>query len=90
MAQGCEAIADAVMAGLCAQMPEFSTRAPDKVPHPATWLNGTEWKDPPLAPRARPVALPFAVAAEDSRKERATSNALDRLREELRPKVKPD
>ena len=87
--QGCEPIAAEVMAGLAAHLPEYLSREPDKVPYPASWLRATEWKDPPLAPRARAVALPFAVAAEDSRKERATSNALDRLREELRPKVKP-
>ncbi len=58
--------------------------------HMEGWLTARGWEDEPDPSEflnAGPV--PFAVAAEDSRKERATSNALDRLREELRPKVKP-
>jgi hypothetical protein len=42
---GLDAIADKVNAGLLAQLPEFSRREMDKVPHPATWLNARRWED---------------------------------------------
>lgn len=48
IAQGCEEIADEVMAGLERAMPELLRRPPDRVPYPATWLNGREWTDPEL------------------------------------------
>lgn len=35
----------AILAALEWQAPEFRTRPYDKVPHPATWLNGERWKD---------------------------------------------
>lgn len=57
--QGCELVADAVMAGLRAHLPELTTREPDKVPYPASWLNATEWKDPPLPARATDLRCHF-------------------------------
>ncbi len=57
--QGCEAIADAVMAGLRAHLPELNAREPDKVPYPASWINDTEWKDPPLPMRAADTRCHF-------------------------------
>jgi hypothetical protein len=49
---GLDTIADKVMAGLRAQVPEFAGRPFGKVPHPTTWLNGRRWED----------ELPAAVA----------------------------
>lgn len=46
---GCEGIAATVMAGLALWQPEFAAREPDKVPHPASWLNGEQWRDRPPA-----------------------------------------
>ena len=65
--QGCEAIADAVMKGLRAHLPELNAREPDKVPYPASWLNATEWKDPPLPARAAGPSLPLPPLAWDAR-----------------------
>ena len=35
----------AIMAALEWQAPEFRNRERDKIPHPATWLNGKRWED---------------------------------------------
>lgn len=58
----CEQVADEVMAGLERALPELQRRPPDRVPYPASWLNGLEWKDPPLAliPAAPRVPEKFA------------------------------
>ncbi len=42
---GLDAIAERVISGLKAQLPEFTRREPDKVPHAATWLNAMRWTD---------------------------------------------
>lgn len=39
------------------QAPAFRKRERDKIPHPATWLNGKRWEDEPTQP-ARPQAQP--------------------------------
>ncbi len=48
-----DSVAERVIAGLKAQLPEFARREPDKVPHPSTWLNARRWTDEaPPEPRA--------------------------------------
>lgn len=70
VAQGCEDIADAVMAGLQRQLCELQDRPEDKVPHPASWLNDREWEDP-ATPISKPNgAVPFAVREEKERSAR--------------------
>jgi hypothetical protein len=46
---GLDVHGDAVLAGLRAQLADFARRPRDKVPYPATWLNGERWKDDPAA-----------------------------------------
>lgn len=41
----------AAMRGLMLQLPDLTSRPPDKRPHPATWINGRRWEDE--------AALPF-------------------------------
>jgi hypothetical protein len=43
----CDMIADRIMAGLERWQPEYASREPDKIPHPATWLNNEQWNDMP-------------------------------------------
>jgi len=38
---------DALIAALTRQLPEFARRPPDRVPYPATWLNGGHWRNEP-------------------------------------------
>lgn len=62
VSQGCEMIADAVMAGLAAWQAEFTRRAakdPGTVPHPASWLNARQWQDKPPAPPAKDARCAF-------------------------------
>ncbi len=33
------------MAGLLLQLPDLTSKPPDKRPHPATWINGRRWED---------------------------------------------
>lgn len=40
-------IAESIMAGLARWQPEYASREPDKIPHPATWLNNEQWNDMP-------------------------------------------
>lgn len=35
----------AALRGLTLQLPELTSRPPDKRPHPATWINGRRWED---------------------------------------------
>lgn len=46
--EGCEAIADRVMSGLRAQLPELQSRPLDKVKYPASWLRAREFEDPAI------------------------------------------
>lgn len=60
--------------------------------HMEGWLTVRGWEDEPdpsefNAPQRQ--AVPFAVAAEDSRKERHIAAQIDRLRDEQRPRSKP-
>jgi hypothetical protein len=59
--KGLDDIADEVMAGLEAQLPEYARRDMDKIPHPSTWLNQERWTDDPAAysaPKAKPQPTP--------------------------------
>lgn len=56
----CEGEALAVMAGLRAQLPIFSRRDIENVPHPSTWLNQRRWEDS-VQPMA--VVAPLRVEA---------------------------
>lgn len=50
--------ADAALVGIRAQLPGLLEREPDKIPHPATWINQHRWTDEPLSllpARASPV-----------------------------------
>jgi hypothetical protein len=38
---------DALIVALTRQLPEFARRPPDRVPYPATWLNGEHWRNEP-------------------------------------------
>lgn len=38
---------EAIIAALTRQLPEFSRRPSDRVPYPATWLNGEQWRNEP-------------------------------------------
>lgn len=38
---------DALIAALTRQLPEFARRPKDRVPYPATWLNGGQWHNEP-------------------------------------------
>jgi hypothetical protein len=70
LAKDCEHISELVMAGLRRWLPDFSRREPDKVPHPATWLNGERWNDPVPAPPKQQRIETFAQRAEREREER--------------------
>lgn len=69
--------ADSIIVALISQLPEFEGREPDRVPHPATWLNQERWKDEPdRAPRpvGRPRA-PESFAERDARIARERADA---------------
>lgn len=85
----CEESAAAVMTGLVAHTPELRGRALDKVPYPASWLRARGWEDPVEGPPARAAALPFALAAEEGRQQRATDSRIAELTERLRPSKPP-
>jgi hypothetical protein len=36
---------DEILKALEWQIIDFKQRPPDKIPHPATWLNGKRWED---------------------------------------------
>lgn len=36
---------ETILAALQAQLPDLTNRPPDKIPYPATWLNGDSWTD---------------------------------------------
>ena len=44
-----KADAETLLAGLRAQLPDLTKRPADKIPYPATWLNGECWADQPDA-----------------------------------------
>jgi len=48
-------LATKIMAALEWQAPEFSKREPDKIPHPATWLNGKRWEDEKTTNKPKPT-----------------------------------
>jgi hypothetical protein len=50
-----DAKADEVTAALRVQIAFFKAQPIDKVPHPASWLNGGRWTDDPSAYRISPV-----------------------------------
>ncbi len=86
----CEEFALAVMDGLARHLPELRSRPPEKVPYPATWLRGEEWKDPTIAPAPPPMErLTFAVAAEETHQQTARDNRLAAIRERIAPPPKP-
>jgi len=86
LAQGCEPIADTVMAGLARWQPEFARRKakdPSTVPHPASWLNGWQWEDEPPAVAVTPIrrtdpAIRAREEAEDAALERRAELAFGR------------
>ena len=52
-----------IMAALTEQRPELLARDPTRVPYPATWLRGEQWKNEPDPTSA--VALATSKAAAD-------------------------
>lgn len=68
--QGCEQIAELVMAGLRRWLPALGRRDPGAVPYPASWLNGKQWNDPPDAEPKQQRIETFAQRAEREREER--------------------
>ena len=44
----------AALRALTLQLPELTSRPPDKRPHPATWINGRRWEDEPALPFVMP------------------------------------
>ena len=70
--QECQGKAELVMAGLLRWLPRFRAIEPDRVPHPASWLNGQQWQDdpPPVVIRSVPKFEPPAVRAEREREDR--------------------
>lgn len=46
VSEGCESVAGEVIAGLRRQLRELSSRPPEKIPHPSSWLGDREWEDP--------------------------------------------
>jgi hypothetical protein len=62
--QGCEAIADEVLAGLERTMDYLTRENRQYVPNPGSWLNAGRWKDEPRrpAPTTRKTAANVDVA----------------------------
>jgi hypothetical protein len=63
-------------------------------PHVCKWLRDGRWKQDPTEARvkatpAKTVALPFALAAEEGRQQRATDSRIAELTERLRPPKPP-
>ena len=44
----------AALRALTLQLPDLTSRPPDKRPHPATWINGRRWEDEPALPFVMP------------------------------------
>lgn len=58
-----------IMGGLAANLPDLRSRAPQFVPHAATWLNGERWHDEPVTATSgrqgpAPVSYPNTERAE--------------------------
>lgn len=51
-----KASAEELLSGLRAHLPEFQARPPDRVPYPATWLNGECWNDQPQQQQRAPTS----------------------------------
>ena len=85
VSEGCEEIADQVMAGLRRQLRELVSRPPDKVPHPATWLHDREWEDPA---QATLQAIPRAIV--DDRSSRAVDRKVAEYRDVQARKLTPE
>lgn len=48
-----------ILAALRTQLDDFSARPPDRVPYPATWLNGQQWLNEPDLPLDRAQKPPM-------------------------------
>ncbi len=72
-------LSEAIMAGLRAHLPDLTTREPQYVPHPATWLNGERWNDP-VTPKSSPIVREGAAG----RAERLGNEAIRRIGEDER------
>lgn len=62
-----KATADAALAGLKAQLPDFASRERDKIPHPATWLNQHRWTDEPEKQKNLPHPYPVGGVPQNVR-----------------------
>jgi hypothetical protein len=86
-AKGCEAIAPVIMAAVEWQKRlVFASAPPDKIPHPASWLNAGRWKDEQprqtaIARSPRPSGPPVAIA--EAMGQRAAKDAAQLERERL-------
>jgi hypothetical protein len=59
------ASADEIMSGLRRQLPYYSTREHQFIPHPSTWLNQERWSDDPQPVRSNTGRRTIADAARD-------------------------
>jgi hypothetical protein len=85
----CERIADDVLAGIQAQLPAFTARELDKVPHAATWLNAQRWTDPVELPRLTSVKAPAETWEQrDARLRREAAERDSRARREANEKAR--
>ncbi|MFL5350845.1 MAG: HNH endonuclease [Hyalangium sp.] len=80
--QGCEEIAPAVLAGWRAQLPTMRARELEKVPHPASWLNGRRWQDVLEVPQGQGAkgaapSSPYCAWHRDGAKSRIASRFPD-------------